>query len=261
MLFLGILGLIIGSFLNVVIARVPDGGSVLRPRSACPRCQQPISARDNIPVLSWLLLHGRCRHCGQPISPLYPLVEIVTGALWALTGWWCLAQGSAVTALLPWLLVLVSASVALVVIDFQLHRLPDAIVLPLYPALLVGLVVAGLMGGAWNWPGALIGATAWLALVGGLWLVSGGRGMGFGDVKLAPILGATLGWLAWQQAIAGLLAAFIVGGVVGIALMVTGRARRGTRMPFGPYLVAGCAIGLVAGAALWDGYLRLATGG
>lgn len=257
---LGIVGLLIGSFLNVVIARVPEGRSVVRPRSACPRCQTPISSRDNIPVLSWLLLRGKCRSCALPISPVYPLIEISNALLWAVLAWWAIAAGGLIASMLPWLLILSSACLALVVIDLQHHRLPDAIVLVLYPGMVIGLIVSGLLAGEWNVAGALIGAVAWLAVIGGLWFVSGGRGMGFGDVKLAPVLGATLGWIGWQSAVVGLMAAFVLGGVIGVVLLVTRRAGRRSRIPFGPYLVAGTVIGIVYGAWLWEAYLDLALG-
>lgn len=257
-LMLTLVGLLIGSFLNVVISRVPEGRSVVRPRSACPRCEQPIAPRDNIPVLSWIVLRGKCRNCALPISPLYPAVELSNAVVWCALSWWALVSGGVLLAMLPWLLVLASATLALVVIDFQCHRLPDAIVLPLYPAMVAGLVLAGVLSGEWNVGTAAIGAGIWLVVIGGLWLVSGGRGMGFGDVKLAPVLGATLGWLGWQSAAVGLMAAFILGGVVGIVLLLTRRAGRRTRIPFGPYLVVGTAIGVVYGAQLWDAYLGLA---
>ena len=257
--FVTVAGLVIGSFLNVVISRVPDGRSVVRPGSACPRCAQPIRARDNIPVASWLILRGKCRHCGLPISPLYPIVEAANALLWLCLSWWALASGGIVASMLPWLLFLASACLSLVVIDFQHHRLPDAIVLPLYPAMVSGLVVSGLVNGAWPIGPALAGAAMWLAVIGGLWAVSGGRGMGFGDVKLAPVLGATIGWIAWQASLVGLMAAFILGGLVGLVLVISRRAGRRSRIPFGPYLVVGAAIGLVWGEAIWDAYLGYAT--
>lgn len=174
---------------------------------------------------------------------------------WFALTFWALNSGDVIASLLPWLLVLASACIALFVIDLQHHRLPDAIVFPLYPVLVIGLVIAGILSGSWEIPGALIGAGIWLVVIGGLWFVSGGRGMGFGDVKLAPILGATLGWLGWQAAVVGLMSAFVLGGVVGLILIITGQARRGTRIPFGPYLVLGTAIGLVFGGAIWQGYM------
>lgn len=248
------LGLIIGSFLNVVIHRVPEGLSVVRPRSSCPDCGAMISGRDNIPVLSWLLLHGRCRSCGAPISPRYPLIELATMGLWLLLAWWCLL-GPGVPGLLPLLLVVGSAGIALTAIDLDHHRLPNAIVLPLYPAALVGLLLAGLLSGEWPWPSALVGAALWLVVVGLPWLVSGGRGMGFGDVKLAPVLGVTLGWAALSAAVVGLLAAFLLGALVGIAAMLFAGAGRKTALPFGPFLLAGALLGLLLGPLLGDWYV------
>jgi leader peptidase (prepilin peptidase)/N-methyltransferase len=169
-------------------------------------------------------------------------------------GWWSLSDAGT-PALLPLLLVLASAGVALAVIDVDHHRLPDAIVLPLYPVTLVGLLLASVATGAWPWQGVLVGAAVWLLLIGGLWFFSGGRGMGFGDVKLAPVLGATLGWVAAGSAVVGLFAAFLIGGVVGLALLVSRRAGRRARIPFGPYLLIGAALGLFVGQQIWDAYV------
>lgn len=254
--FAGVAGLLVGSFLNVVISRVPDGRSVVKPRSACPGCGVPIAARDNIPIISWLILRGKCRGCGEHISVVYPLIELTTGVTWFVLAWWTLLSDEALSSLLPWLLVLASACIALFVIDVRHHRLPDAIVFPLYPLLVLGLVLAGLLSGQWEVVGAAVGAVIWLAVLGGLWLISGGKGMGFGDVKLAPILGATLGWLAWQASLVGLMTAFVLGGVVGVVLILTGQARRGTRIPFGPYLIVGTGVGLVFGGQMWQAYLE-----
>lgn len=254
-----LLGLAVGSFLNVLIHRVPSGASVVRPGSACPGCGRMITARDNIPVLSWTLLKGRCRSCGARISARYPAIEILNGALWVLLGWWALATNH--LALLPWLLVLTSAGIALTIIDLGHHRLPNVLVYPLYPLLVVGLLVAGLGSGSAPVVPALIGAGVWLVLIGGIWLISGGRGMGMGDVKVAPILGATLGWLSVGAAVVGLLVAFLAGAVVGVALMAAGRASRKTAVPFGPFLFIGTLVGLLAGEPLVRGYVNLALGG
>jgi leader peptidase (prepilin peptidase)/N-methyltransferase len=251
---LGGLGLIVGSFLNVVIHRVPEGRSIVRPPSACPGCGSPIAPRDNIPVLSWLLLRGRCRNCREPISARYPIVELLTSALWLLLGWWAWSPAG-IPGLLPLLLVLGSAGVALWFIDLDHHRLPDAIVLPLLPVTAVGLVGAGLLSGQWPLGSTLVGTAVWLIPLGGIWLLTGGRGMGFGDVKLAPSLGATLGWVSASSAVVGLGAAFVAGGVVGIALMVTGRARRGSQLPFGPFLLLGALVGLLVGDAVGSWYV------
>jgi len=252
-------GLIVGSFLNVVISRVPDGRSVVHPRSACPVCGEPISARDNIPVVSWLLLRGRCRRCAAPIPKRYPMVELATLLVWLLLGAWALLDGGE-PGMLPLLLVIGSASVALVVIDVQHHRLPDAIVFPLYPLTVAGLVIAGLVSGRWAVVPALIGAGVWVLVVGLPWLVSGGRGMGFGDVKLAPVLGASLGWVSVPSAVVGLLAGFMLGALVGVTLMLVGRAGRKTALPFGPFLIVGALLGLLVGLPLARAYGELLSG-
>ena len=253
------LGLVVGSFLNVVIYRVPLDLSIVRPGSACPGCGAPIAPRDNIPVISWLLLRGRCRHCHEPIGVRYPMVEIANAVVWVALGWWCLSEAG-IPALLPLLLVLGSAGVALFMIDLDHHRLPDAIVLPLYPVTVAGLVLAGLLTGDWPLVGAAVGIGIWLVVIGGLWFVSGGRGMGFGDVKLAPVLGATLGWVAIAAAGVGLFIAFLLGALVGIVLLITRRAGRRSAIPFGPFLLLGALIGLVAGTAISDAYLGMMGG-
>lgn len=252
--FAGLAGILVGSFVNVLIHRIPQGLSIVRPRSRCPRCGHEIATRDNVPIVSWLLLHGRCRSCREPIPVRYPVVEGATGIVWAVLTWWALGA-TGVPGLLPLLLVLGAAGVALWMIDLDHHRLPDAIVLPLYPVTLVGLVTAGIIEQRWSLASAGIGIGVWTAVVGVPWLISGGRGMGFGDVKLAPVLGATLGWVAVSAAVTGLLAAFVLGASVGLALLVAGRAGRRTQVPFGPFLLAGALVGLLAGPAIAEVYL------
>jgi leader peptidase (prepilin peptidase)/N-methyltransferase len=249
------LGLIIGSFLNVVIARVPSGHSVVRPRSQCPGCQATIRARDNLPVISWCLLRGRCRSCGMRISARYPAVEIANGVLWLLLGTWTYAHGT--LAALPGLLVVGSAGVALAVIDVEHHRLPNAIVLPLLGVSAVSIGVTAAAGQVDLWV-ALAGAGIWTLLIGLLWLVSGGRGMGLGDVKLAPSLGAAAAVAGLGASLVGLGLSFVLGGLVGAGLLITGRARRGTRVPFGPFLLGGALLGLLVGQPAWQAYRALA---
>lgn len=248
------LGLAVGSFLNVVIYRVPLDLSIVRPGSACPGCGAAIAPRDNIPVVSWLLLRGRCRACHEPISGRYPLVEIANALVWLALGWWAISPDGS-PALLPLLLVLGSAGVALFMIDLDHHRLPDAIVLPLYPVTVVGLALAGILTGEWPLLDTAIGLAIWVVVIGGLWFVSGGRGMGFGDVKLAPVLGATLGWVGVAAAGVGLFSAFLLGALVGVVLLLTRRAGRRSAIPFGPFLLVGAFLGLVAGQAISDAYL------
>lgn len=251
----GVLGLVIGSFLNVVIWRVPRGESIVTPPSACPGCGAHIRPRDNVPVLSWLLLRGRCRDCGEPISRRYPLVELGTGLLFAATAWWCGAGW-----VLPAVLYLAAAGLALSLIDLDTHRLPDAIVLPSI-AVATGLLALASFnpGGTSSWQPllrAVIGGSVLFALYLATRLVYP-KGMGFGDVKLAALLGLYLGWFGWSSLVVGWFAAFLLGGVFSIGLLVTGRARRGSGIPFGPWMIAGAALGIVAGGSVGSWYLSL----
>lgn len=247
----GLLGLVIGSFLNVVIVRVPAGKSVVRPRSACPACAEPIKERDNLPVLSWLLLRGRARCCGEPISGRYPLVEAATAVVFgALAGWVGLSW------LLPALLYLAAISIALTMIDLELRRLPNAIVLPSYPVAAVLLVPPALVEGELGrLLSAAIGAACLYALYFGL-MVAYPKGMGFGDVKLAGVLGLYLGWFGWQYTVVGGFFGFLVGGVVGLMLMALGRAGRKSHIPFGPYMMIGAWLALLCAEPVVDWYLR-----
>jgi leader peptidase (prepilin peptidase)/N-methyltransferase len=247
-----LVGLAVGSFLNVVIARVPEGRSVVRPASACPACGEPIRPRDNVPVVSWLLLRGRARCCGVPISRRYPLVELLTGlGFGAVTAW----QGP--SWLLPALLYLVAVSVALTFIDLDVKRLPNQIVLPSYPVVAALLALASLGTGDW-WPFARA-VISGIALYGVYFvlMVIKPDGMGFGDVKLAFVLGMYLGYAGWGQVFFGTFAASLLGGLVGIGLILARRAGRKTEIPYGPYMIAGAWLGLTIGDEVVDWYLRL----
>jgi leader peptidase (prepilin peptidase)/N-methyltransferase len=248
---LAVLGLLIGSFLNVVVWRVPRGESVAHPPSACPGCGHAIRARDNVPVLSWLLLRGRCRDCGTPISARYPAVELGTAVLFGLVA----------LHVTPWAVpafaYLAAIGVALALIDLDTHRLPNAIVLPSYPVLAALLALASWGTGDWSaLLRAVIGGTAlWVAYFA--LCLAHPRGMGFGDVKLAGLLGGALAWLGWGAFAVGAFGAFLLGGVFAVALVVTGRAGRGSGIPFGPWMLLGAAVGVAVGEPLWDAYLGL----
>jgi leader peptidase (prepilin peptidase)/N-methyltransferase len=245
-----LVGLIIGSFLNVVIVRVPAGKSIVRPRSACPACGAPIGERDNIPVLSWLLLRGRARCCGEPISWRYPLVEAGTAAVFGGVAAWV-----GLSWLLPALLYFAAISIALTMIDLELKRLPNAIVLPSYPAAAALLVLASLGTGEWHrLLGAAIGCAALYVFYFVLVLIYP-RGMGFGDVKLAGVLGLYLGWFGWEYTVVGAFFGFLLGGLVGLVLMVLGRAGRKTAIPFGPSMIVGAWLALVVAAPVTNWYL------
>ncbi len=250
-----LLGLAIGSFLNVVVWRVPRGESVVSPPSACPRCGRRIRARHNVPVVGWLVLRGRCFDCGEPISVRYPLVEAGTGAAFALVAWF-----AGVSWTLPALLYLAAVSIALALIDLDCRRLPDEIVLPSYPVAGALLALAAWNpGGAAQWGSLLqaaIGAVAMLLVYFAL-VVAYPSGMGLGDVKLAGVLGLYLGFFGWASLVIGWFAAFLLGGLFSIGLLVARRAGRKTKVPFGPWMLLGAWAGIVLGEPLGSWYLGL----
>ena len=245
----GLLGLAVGSFLNVVIHRVPRSESLLRPGSHCPHCGTRVRNRHNVPVLGWLLLRGRCADCGERISARYPLVEAGTAALFvavaARFGW---------TWELPAYLYLAAIAIALAMIDLAEYRLPDAIVWPSYAVAAALLVPVALLAGDLTamYRGFAAGAAMWL-----LFLVISRFGMGWGDVKLAPLLGFYLGWLGWSSVAVGAFAAFLLGGVGAAALVATGRAGRKTKVPFGPFMLAGAFVAVFAATPIAGWYLSL----
>jgi leader peptidase (prepilin peptidase)/N-methyltransferase len=246
------LGLLMGSFLNVVIHRVPLGLSILRPPSACPACSSPVRPYDNVPVLSWLVLRGRCRDCSAPISWHYPAVEATTGALFVGAGirfgW---------TPYLAVALIVLAAGTALLFIDLEHRRLPFAITGLTAAATTVALSADAVVNGASPFLIAVLSTAVWLAVYGGIWIATSGRGMGLGDVVLAPVLGLALGWLGWGATLVGLLSGFMVGALVGIVLLSTGRAGRRSKVPHGPFLLTGAALGLFVGQPVWNSYLGL----
>lgn len=247
-----VFGLAIGSFLNVVVWRVPRGESIVSPPSACPACGVPIRGRDNIPVVSWIILRGRCRDCALPISARYPAVEAVTAMVFAVVAW-----GVGLTWALPAYLFLAAISVALTLIDLDTFRLPNSIVLPAYPVTAVLLTVAAWGGEGW---GSLVRAVVGGVALYGFYfvlMVAVPRGMGFGDVKLAGVLGAYLGWVGWGALAVGAFAPAVLGGLFAVWLVVFRGAGRKTRIPFGPWMLAGTWIGIATGQSLWRGYLAL----
>lgn len=248
----GLLGLAVGSFLNVVAYRVPRGRSVIRPRSACPACGHPIRSRDNIPLLSWVLLRGQCRDCGASVSVRYPLVEAGTavvfaslaawlGPVWVLPAYWWFA----------------GVAVALVLTDLESKRLPNRI---LFPGLAVGAVLLGagavVDGDVGSLVRAAAGGAGYFALLLLIALVARG-GFGMGDVKLGLLLGIFLGYRSWSAVVVGAFGAFAVGGLVSLVLVLLKRADRKQSIPFGPAMVAGAAIALVWADAIADWYLGL----
>jgi leader peptidase (prepilin peptidase)/N-methyltransferase len=245
-----LLGLVIGSFLNVVAFRVPLGRPVLRPPSACTSCGVRIRPADNIPVLSWFLLKGRCRSCNSRISFRYPLVEAGTAILFGTT-----AALIGISWVLPAYLWFVAVAVALTLTDLDHKRIPNRI---LYPGTMVAAVLLGigalLDGDAADLLRALAGASGYFGFLLAVALLARG-GFGFGDVKLAFLLGGFTAYRGWEELFAGAFVALLLGGAVAAVLMALRRAGRKDMLPFGPWLVAGAFLGVAFGEPLVDWYL------
>jgi leader peptidase (prepilin peptidase)/N-methyltransferase len=270
-IFCAVIGLLVGSFLNVVIHRLPkmmdndwrsqcaelhgqatldtEALSLSVPRSRCPQCGHPITALENIPVISWVALRGKCSACRTPISPRYPIVEALTSLLSTLAaihfgfGW--AAAGA---------LLLIWGLIALTFIDYDTQLLPDSITLPL---LWAGLLL-NLFGTYTDLQSAVVGAMlGYLSLWSVYWgfkLITGKEGMGYGDFKLLAALGA---WLGWQTLPLIILLSSLVGALLGIALIVLTKHGRNVPIPFGPYLATAGLIALIWGKELTQAYLRL----
>ena len=242
--FVSILGLVIGSFLNVVIYRVPRGESLVRPGSHCPACGHFLKPWELIPVFSFLIQRGRCRRCQTRISWRYPLVELLTGLLFFYTYWHNPGTHPGRLALD---LVFIASLVALTFIDLDTMRLPDVIVLPL---VLVGLA------GAWLIPDRLTGWESLASAVGAgglFWFIARvyPEGMGLGDVKLVAALGAFLGF---PGIILAVFLASLSGSLIGLARLFMRRASWRQQIPFGPYLAFGGVVTLLWGNTMWFGY-------
>jgi leader peptidase (prepilin peptidase)/N-methyltransferase len=243
-------GLLIGSFVNAWAYRLPLGISIVHGRSFCPRCHAQIRAYDNIPVVSWILLRGRCRACGQPISVRYPAVEALTAALFGLVA----AVDGASWMLAPHLL-LVAALVLVSEVDFEARIIPDVVILPT-AAIGVALMLV-LRPQHWlEWPASGLGAAAFLFVVSWVYeKVRGVTGMGMGDVKMALCMGFFLG----VAVVPALFVAFLAGAVIGVAVVARGGGGK-TAIPFGPFLAAGALVGLFVGHPAVDLYLRMVLG-
>lgn len=250
-------GLLIGSFLNVVIHRVPRGESVVSPPSACPACGTPIAPRDNVPVLSWLLLRGRARCCGVPIAARYPLVEAATAVAFAgVAAWW--RYGSLPATAVPAFAWFAAITVALTLIDIDHHRLPDAIVLPSYPVALALLALPTAVEQEWSRLGVAVAGGALLWVFYFVLVLIYPAGMGFGDVKLAGVLGLYLGWLGWPELVVGAMAGFTLGGVLSLLLLAAKVVTRKSMLPYGPFMLAGAWLAVAVGEPVTRWYLGTA---
>jgi leader peptidase (prepilin peptidase)/N-methyltransferase len=242
LVLVGLLGLLIGSFLNVVVYRLPREESLVSPGSHCPACGTPIRPWHNVPVLGWFVLRGRCAACGVRISPRYPLVEAGTAAMFVAVTARLHALGQ--LPAVPAYLYFAGLGLALALIDLDTRRLPNTLVLPSYPVLAVLFAVpAWAQHDGWSLARAAIGGGALYAFFFAVAFIYP-AGMGFGDVKLSGLVGAVLAYLSWATLIVGAFAGFLLGSVLGIALIALGRGDRKTAIPFGPFMIAGAVLAL-----------------
>ena len=246
-----VIGLCVGSFLNVVIYRVPRRESVVRPRSHCPACEAPIADRDNIPVLSWMLLRGRCRSCGARISVRYPLVELGTAVLFVAA-----AVRLGATWQLPAFCVFFASLLAISVIDLDHYIIPNRVIYPTLAVTIPLLVVAAAADGSWDHlRNAAIGGVAGFAVLLAIH-VAVPRGMGFGVVRLAGVIGMMLGWLGLRYLFLGLFLAFLLASVIGVALIAARLRSRKDAVPFGPFMALGAVLAVLWGRAILSVYTR-----
>lgn len=257
LVWVGLFGMLIGSFLNVVVWRLPRRESLSHPGSHCPNCGHAIRPYDNIPVVSWLLLGRRCRDCRSPISARYPAVELTTGLLFFVMAWtigWHLS--------LIGYLFFTATGVALALIDIDTRRLPDALTFPTYVVAIAALAADSAHSGHWQpFVRAVEGMAALFAFYYATRVIGkavlGRTAMGLGDVKLSGVIGLLLAWLSWGALCVGAFAGFLVGAVAGVALIASGRGKLATKIPYGPYMLVGALIGIVWGTSIAHWYLGL----
>jgi len=249
--FAALLGLVIGSFANVVIYRVPRAESVISPPSACPRCAHRIRPQHNVPVLGWLFLRGRCADCKAPISVRYPLIELCMGGAFAVVvAVWGVSWAAAMLVILAAFTIILSA------IDVEVQRLPNRLVGLLGALVLAVIIVAALAEGSGT---EALRAAAGAAIVGTLYagaFVAYPKGLGFGDVKLAPILGAAMAWFGWRELAVGTFAGFLWGALFGVLVIAVTKRMRQVRIPFGPWMFLGAWTGIAIGGAVAGWYLE-----
>ena len=258
-------GLVFGSFGNVVIWRLPRGESLSHPGSHCPGCDTPIRWYDNVPLLSWLVLRGRCRTCGMPISPRYPLVELLSGVLWLAAAWRFGMTWTAVAAILFFYLLQLLAF-----IDWDVMKLPNSLVLILLGVGAAGVTVSQVLGitvvpllssgpGTWGVPvvsalmGALVAAALTLAISLAYSVIRGGQGYGMGDVKLIAVIGVFLGLYSLMT----MFFATLVGAVYGLVAARTSEEGGRLKIPFGPFIALAAVIVALFGPQVWAWYAGL----
>ena len=243
---LGLLGLVVGSFLNVCIYRLPRRESVNWPGSHCTSCNRSLSWYENVPVISWLVLRGRCRTCGERISVIYPIVELITGALfvagYAIYGW---------TPLLAARLAFACAMVVLFAIDLRHHLLPNVITVP---GIAVGFVLSLFLPPGWKASliGLIAGGGVLFAIAEGYYRLRGIEGLGMGDVKMLAMIGAFLGW---KLMLVTLVLASFAGSVIGVGVIALGRGGMKAALPFGTFLAVGALTAAVVGDPIVEWYV------
>ncbi|OFW32564.1 MAG: hypothetical protein A3G76_13880 [Acidobacteria bacterium RIFCSPLOWO2_12_FULL_65_11] len=247
-IFSAAVGAVIGSFLNVCIYRLPRGTSIVWPASACPSCRRPLSWFENIPIVSYLALGGRCRTCRARISIRYPVVEALTAAMFALT-WWYYGP----SLLLASRLIFGCALIVLFAVDLEHHLLPNVITLP---GVVVGFVLS--LGGEPGWLASLLGIALGAGLLYGAaeayYRIRHEEGLGMGDVKMMAMVGAFLGW---KLTLVTLMMASLSGSVVGVAIIATRKGDLKYALPFGTFLAVGAAAAATVGPAILEWYVGL----
>jgi leader peptidase (prepilin peptidase) / N-methyltransferase len=242
---LGLLGLIVGSFLNVCIYRLPRRESVNWPGSHCTACNRPLSWYENVPIISWLVLRGRCRTCGERISFVYPLVELITGVLfvagYAIYGW---------TPMLAVRLAFACAMVVLFAIDLRHHLLPNVITVP---GIVIGFLLSLFLPPGWKASliGLIVGGGVLFAIAEGYYRLRGVEGLGMGDVKMLSMIGAFLGW---KLMLVTLILGSFAGSLIGVGVIALGRGGMKAALPFGTFLAVGALTAAVAGDPLLEWY-------
>ena len=245
-LFMGVLGLVVGSFLNVCIYRLPRGESVHWPGSHCTVCNRSLAWYENIPLVSWLVLGGRCRTCREPISAMYPVVEAVTAAVFV-AGYFIYG----VTPLLAARLLFACAMIVLFAIDLHHQILPNSITVP---GIVIGFALSLALPPGWlsSLIGLFAGAGVLFAIAEAYYRVRGVEGLGMGDVKMLAMIGAFLGW---QLMLLTLVLASFAGSLLGLALIASGRGSMTLKLPFGTFLAVGALVAAVAGEPILNWYL------
>jgi leader peptidase (prepilin peptidase) / N-methyltransferase len=242
-----VFGAVVGSFLNVLIHRLPRGTSIVWPGSACPHCARALSWYENVPIVSYLALAGRCRSCRAPIAIRYPIVEALTALMFA-GAWWYYGPG----VLLASRLVFGCALIVLFAIDLEHQLLPNAVTLP---GIVVGFAFSFFTEPGWlsSMIGIVVGGGVLWAMYEAWWLLRREEGLGFGDVKMLAMIGAFLGW---KLTLVTLMMGSFAGSILGGALMVAGRGTMKTALPFGTFLAMGAMLAAIVGPSILDWYLR-----